>query len=162
DLAERWEPNGTADDWKFSLRTDVLFHDGRKLKAADVVYSLRRLLDPKVASPYFGIMNSIVERDKITAEDDATVRIRLQRPNADLPAVLANYNTGIVPENFTDFDHAIGTGPFKMKEFKPGISTMLERSDKYWKAGLPYLDRLDLRVVADPVARVNGLLSGEL
>jgi peptide/nickel transport system substrate-binding protein len=162
DLAERWEPNGTADEWKFFLRKDVLFHDGRMLKAADVVYTLRRLLDPKVASPYFGIMNSIVEGDKITAEDDATVRIRLKGPNADLPVVLANYNTGIVPENFTDFDHAIGTGPFKMKEFKAGISTILERNDKYWKSGLPYLDRLDLRVVADPVARVNGLLSGEL
>jgi peptide/nickel transport system substrate-binding protein len=162
DLAERWDPNGTADEWKFFLRKDVLFHDGRKLKAADVVYTLRRLLDPKVASPYFGIMSSIVEADKITVEDDSAVRIRLKGPNADLPVVLANYNTGIVPENFTNFDHAIGTGPFKMKEFKPGISTMLERNEKYWKPGLPYLDRLDLRVVADPVARVNGLLSGEL
>ncbi|MGH9552790.1 MAG: ABC transporter substrate-binding protein, partial [Terriglobales bacterium] len=107
-------------------------------------------------------MSSIVDGDKITAEDDATVHIRLKGPNADLPVVLANYNTGIVPENFTNFDHAIGTGPFKMKDFKAGISTLLERNDKYWKSDLPYLDRLDLRVVADPVARVNGLLSGEL
>jgi peptide/nickel transport system substrate-binding protein len=162
ELAERWEPNSAADQWRFFLRTDVLFHDGRKLTAADVVYSLRRLLDAKLASPYHAIMASMVEAEGIKAENETTVQMNLKEPNADLPSVLANYNVGIVPENFTDFDHAIGTGPFKLKDFRPGISTMLERNERYWKKDLPYLDGLDLRVVADPVARVNGLLSGDL
>ena len=162
ELAERWEANSTADKWKFVLRRDVLFHDGRQLRAADVVYTLRRLLDPKIASPYHALMASVVESGGIQADTESTVSMTLKEPNADLPAVLANWNVGIVPDNFADFDHAIGTGPFELKDFKPGISTNLERNEKYWKPGLPYLEAIDLRVVADPVARVNGLLSGEL
>jgi peptide/nickel transport system substrate-binding protein len=162
ELAERWDANAAGDHWTFALRGDVRFHDGRPLRAADAVYSLRRLLDPKVASPYRPLMAPIVDAEGIKAEGDATVVFDLKAPYADLPSLLASYNAGIVPENFTDFDHAIGTGPFKLKDFKPGISTILVRNETYWRKGLPYLDGLDLRVVADPVARVNGLLSGEL
>jgi peptide/nickel transport system substrate-binding protein len=162
ELAERWEADESGQRWKFFLRKDVQFHDGRPLRAADAVYSLRRLLDPAVASPYRSLVAPVVDADAISADGDSTVLINLKAPYADLPSLLANYNVGIVPENFTAFDHAVGTGPFKLKEFKPGISTTLVRNENYWKKGLPYLDGLELRVVADPVARVNGLLSGEL
>lgn len=162
ELAERWESDDTGQNWKFHLRQDVQFHDGRPLRAADAVYSLKRLLDPAVASSYLALLAPIVEADGISADGDTTVLIKLKGSYADLPSMLATYNVGIVPENFSDFDHAIGTGPFKLKEFKPGISTILTRNENYWKKGLPYLDGLDLRVVADPVARVNGLLSDEL
>jgi peptide/nickel transport system substrate-binding protein len=162
ELAERWESDDAGQNWTFFLRKDVQFHDGRPLRAADAVYSLRRLLDPAVASPYRALMEPVVDADGISADGDSTVLFKLKGPYADLPALLTTFNVGIVPENFTDFDHAIGTGPFKLKEFKPGISAILVRNENYWKKGLPYLDGLDLRVVADPVARINGLLSGEL
>jgi peptide/nickel transport system substrate-binding protein len=162
ELAERWEADATGQNWKFYLRKDVQFHDGRPLRAADAVFSLKRLLDPAVASPYRALLAPIVDADGISADGDMTVVISLKGSYADLPSMLTTYNVGIVPENFADFDHAIGTGPFKLKDFRPGISTTLVRNENYWRKGLPYLDGLDLRVVADPVARVNGLLSGEL
>ena len=162
ELAESWESDDSATNWKFHLRQDVVFHDGRPFKAADAVYSLRRILDPKVASAYRALLEPVIAADGISAEDDHLLAFKLKAPYSDFPALLANYNCGIVPENFTDFDHAVGTGPFKLTDFKPGISTTLARNESYWKKGLPYLDGLDLRVVADPVGRINGLLSGEL
>ena len=162
ELAERWETDDTSQKWKFFLRNDVQFHDGKPLKSADVVYSIRRILDPSVASPYRALLTPVIDADSISADGDSTVLFNLKGPYADLPSLLANYNVGIVPENFTKFDQAVGTGPFKLKEFKPGISTVLVKNENYWKKGLPYLDGIEMRVVADPVGRVNGLLSGDL
>lgn len=162
ELAERWESDDSVKNWTFYLRKDVKFHDGRPMKAADAVYSLQRILDPAVASAYRPLLDPVIAADGITSEGDYVISFKLKTPYTDFPALLANYNCGIVPEKFTDFDHAIGTGPFKLTNFKPGISTTLVRNENYWKQGLPYLDGLELRVVADPVGRVNGLLSGEL
>lgn len=162
ELAERWETDDSVKSWKFYLRNDVKFHDGRPMKAADAAYSLRRILDPKVASAYRALLEPVIAAEGITAESDHVLSFKLKTPYTDFPSLVANYNCGIVPDNFTDFDKAIGTGPFKLAEFKPGISTRLTRNETYWRQGLPYLDGLELRVVADPVGRVNGLLSGEL
>jgi len=160
DLAESWEVNKDADEWIFKLRKGVTFHNGKTLEARDAVYSLRRILDPAVGSPHRSAMGDI-DGNEMKALDATTVRIKLTRPNADLPAILASYHTGIIPDGFTDFDKAVGTGPYKLKSFKPGLVTTLSRNENYRKTGRPYLDEIETSSVPDPVARVNALLSGE-
>jgi len=86
----------------------------------------------------------------------------LDVPNADLPAILATPQLVIVKDGTTNFGSAIGTGPYKLKSFKPGVSTVGVRNDNYWKAGQPYLDQIELVSISDNAARVNALLAGDV
>lgn len=71
--------------WTFKLREDVRFHHGLPFSADDVVYTLERLLDPKLGSTFRSSLNLI---DKVEAVDQYTVRIRLKSPSAELPAIV--------------------------------------------------------------------------
>jgi peptide/nickel transport system substrate-binding protein len=145
--------------WTIKLRKGVEFHDGKTMTAADVVYSLLRHKDPAVGSK----MKTIAEQFKeVTATGTNEVQIRLTGPNADLPAILADSHFLIVKEGTSDFRTAVGTGPYRYKEFSPGVRTVGVRNDNYWKSGKPYLDEIELIGVADESARVNALLAGDV
>lgn len=148
-----------ATTWTVKLRRDVVFHDGKPLTSADVVYSLSRHNDPQVGSKAASIAQQI---DEVTAVGPHEVRIRLTSPNADLPAVLATAHFLIVRDGTTDFSLANGTGPFKCAEFQPGVRSIAVRNDNYWKPGLPYLDEIELFTIPDEAARVNALLAGDV
>jgi peptide/nickel transport system substrate-binding protein len=79
-----------------------------------------------------------------------------------LPAILGTYHFHIVKDGTTDFNAGIGTGPYKVKEFKPGVRSIAVRNDNYWKPGRPYLDEIEYVGISDETARVNALLAGEL
>ena len=74
--------------------------------------------------------------------------------------ILGTFHFQIVKEGTTDFNAGIGTGPYKLKEFKPGVRSMVVRNDAYWKPGKPYLDEIEFVGIGDESARVNALLSG--
>src|SRR5690606_27270851 len=61
----------------------------------------------------------------------------------------------------TDFAKPNGTGPFTLKEFKPGVRTVGVRNGNYWKEGRPYVDEIELFYITDPIARLNALLAGD-
>ncbi|MCF6245894.1 MAG: ABC transporter substrate-binding protein [Desulfobacula sp.] len=159
ELAESWEATEIADEWIFKLRKGVEWHNGRNFQAKDVVYSLRRILDPKTGSGGKAYLADVAD---LKAEDSHTVRIKLKRSDVDFPLVLTHGNFRIVPDGYTDFDNAIGTGPFKLKSFKPGHGCLLERNPNYWKSGLPYVDEVESFSIPDNVARVNALLAGDI
>jgi peptide/nickel transport system substrate-binding protein len=100
--------------------------------------------------------------EAVTASGPTEVTIRLSAPNADLPAILGTYHFHIVKEGTTDFNAGIGTGPYKLKEFKPGVRSVAVRNENYWKPGRPYVDEITLVGISDESARVNGLLAGQL
>ena len=56
----------------------------------------------------------------------------------------------------------MGTGPYKCKEFKPGVRSIAVRNDEYWRPGKPYLDEIEFIGIGDEAARVNALLSGDV
>ena len=151
--------NSKAIVWNIRLRKDVRFHDGKPLTAADVVYSLGRHKDPATASKAKSLADQFHE---IKAVGPNEVQITLVVANADLPVILAASHFLIVKEGATDFTTAVGTGPYKCKEFKPGIRTVGVRNDDYWKPGKPYLDEIELIGISDEPARVNALLSGDV
>ncbi|MBT2324624.1 ABC transporter substrate-binding protein [Variovorax paradoxus] len=148
-----------AVDWVFKLRKGVRFHDGKPLAPADVVFSLMRHKDPATASKAKTLADQI-EEVKATGPDEVTVR--LKAPNADLPVILGTFHFQIVKDGTTDFNAGIGTGPFKLKEFKPGVRSIAVRNEGYWKTGRPYLDEIEFIGIGDESARINALLSGEL
>ncbi|WP_311971999.1 ABC transporter substrate-binding protein [Pseudomonas baltica] len=158
ELAERID-NTDATVWIITLRKDVTFHNGKALSAADVVFSLTRHKDPATGSKVLPLMAQITD---VKATGPLEVQITLSAPNAELPSILAVSHLLIVPEGTSDFSQGIGTGPFKVKEFKPGVRSISVRNPNYWKPGLPYLDEIEFIAIADEPSRVNALLSGDV
>ncbi|WP_307641749.1 ABC transporter substrate-binding protein [Variovorax paradoxus] len=146
-----------AKTWVFTLRKGVTFHDGKALAPADVVYSVMRHKDPATASKAKILSDQI---ESVRASGPNEVTFVLTSPNADLPVILGTFHFHIVKEGTTDFNAGIGTGPYKLKEFKPGVRSLMVRNDAYWKPGKPYLDEIEFVGIGDESARVNALLSG--
>jgi peptide/nickel transport system substrate-binding protein len=148
-----------AKTWVFKLRKGVQFHDGKPLTPADVVFSIMRHKDAATASRAKVLADQI---ESVTATGPNEVTIRLSAANADLPVILGTYHFHIVKEGTTDFSTGIGTGPYKVKEFKPGVRSIAVRNENYWKPNRPYLDEIELVGITDESARVNALLAGQL
>ncbi|MEW2137982.1 ABC transporter substrate-binding protein [Streptomyces sp. NPDC005409] len=158
-LAARWEPNDTLDTWRITLRT-AAFHDGRPVTAEDVLYSYRRIADPK------GTFRAKASLDPIDlaasrAVDASTVEFRLKRPYAEFPNTLAAFGAYIVPKDTTAFDRPVGSGPFAFVSFKPGSSLLLKRNPAYWE-GAPHLEELEFVIAGEESARVGALLGGQV
>ncbi|ABM32765.1 extracellular solute-binding protein, family 5 [Paracidovorax citrulli AAC00-1] len=153
------ESHSTADakTWVFKLRKGVVFHDGKALAPEDVVFSLMRHKDPATASKA-KVLADQIESVKVSGPGEVTVV--LSQPNADLPVILGTFHFHIVKDGTTDFNAGIGTGPYKLREFKPGVRSLVVRNDAYWKPGKPYLDEIEFVGIGDETARVNALLSG--
>ncbi|WP_118974074.1 ABC transporter substrate-binding protein [Taibaiella koreensis] len=163
-LAARWEVSPDGLDYSFHLRRDVYFHDneafpggrGRRMTAADVVYSFDRLIDPATASAGAWIFNDRVrEHRPFEAPDDSTLLIHLKTPFRPLPQILTmQYCSVIAPEVVhkwgKDFrNHPCGTGPFQFRYWDEGNMLVLHRNPHYWEhdeAGvqLPYLDAVQV------------------
>jgi len=148
-----------AKTWVFKLRKGVTFHDGKSLTPQDVIFSLMRHKNPATGSRAKPLADQI---DEVTATGPNEVTIRLAAPNADLPVILGTYHFHIVKDGTTDFNAGIGTGPYKVKEFKPGVRAVAVRNDNYWKPNRPYVDEIEHVGIGEESARVNGLLAGEL
>ncbi|SFE14017.1 ABC transporter substrate-binding protein [Paracidovorax konjaci] len=155
-LAESFS-TADAKTWVLKLRKGVVFHDGKALAPEDVVFSLMRHKDPATASKAKVLADQI---ESVKPSGPGEVTIVLSAPNADLPVILGTFHFHIVKDGTTDFNAGIGTGPYKLKEFKPGVRSLVVRNDAYWKPGKPYLDEIEFVGIGDESARVNALLSG--
>ena len=159
-LAEEIEPAADLSYWTVRLR-DAEFHDGRPVRAEDVIFTLTRALHPSLGSSAATLLAS-VDPKQLKKLDARTVRINLRYPDVSIPVGLANESSSIVPVGY-DPMHPIGSGPFRLKSFAPGQLSVFERNDDYWQTGKPYLDELQIVGFADPgTTRVNALTSGQI
>ncbi|WP_244818282.1 ABC transporter substrate-binding protein [Caballeronia sp. Lep1P3] len=159
DLAESIDTSD-GKTWVIKLRRGVTFHDGKPLTPADVAYSLMRHKNAATASKVKTLADQFADA-KQTGPNEVT--LTLVSANADLPVILATPQFVIVKDGTTDFSTGIGTGPYKLKSFKPGVSTVGVRNDNFWKTGGgPYLDQIELIGIGDDAARINALLSGDV
>jgi peptide/nickel transport system substrate-binding protein len=158
ELAESFDTTDAV-TWSVKLRKDVVFHDGQALTPADVVYSLMRQKDPATASKAKAIVD---EFEDVKAAGPNEVTIVLKAPNVDLPLLLGTSNFLIVRDGTRDFTTANGTGPYRCKEFRPGIRSIGVANRNYWKPGKPYLDEIEYFAIPDEAALVNALLSGDV
>ena len=158
ELAEEVLSNDTATEWTFKLRKGVEFHDGKTLTADDVIYTMNRHLGADSISNSSALVAMVKEWKKV---NDYEVKAILSSPNADLPIALGTFHFKILQDGTTDFSTAIGTGPYKVKEFKPGVRSIGVRFDNYWGEG-GYLDEMETFGIGDPVARLNAFLAGDI
>ncbi len=158
ELAEEFSANDDASVWTFKLRKDVEWHDGSKFTADDVMYSMNRHYGEKSTSVVKTLLAGVKEWKKI---DQYTVRAIQNGPNSDLPTVLGEKQFKIIKNGTTDFQNPVGTGPYKLKEFQPGVRSVHVRNENYWRDGAN-LDEIEIFAITDPVARVNALLSRDI
>jgi peptide/nickel transport system substrate-binding protein len=159
ELAESWESSADAKVWKFNLRRGVTFHNGKTMTSADVIFSLNLHRGEQSTSAAKGLTGDITD---ITADGPDAIIITLSRGNADLPFLLSDFRMLIVPEATTDFGLGIFTGPYQLVAFNPGESLIARRNPNYWKADRAHVDEVEVAFVEDRVARINGLMTGEL
>ena len=162
ELAAEYESNSDNTQYTLRLRDDVKWHDGSQMTADDVVYSMRRHIGDDAVSVSAGLVADITSWEKV---DTYTVRANLSTPNPDLPQILATAQMKIIKndaENLPGYwQKPIGTGPFIMTEFTPGVTSIHKRNDDYWREPA-WLDELEMFGITDDNARVNALLAGDI
>lgn len=156
-LATGWEPSESGAVWTFDLVQGATFHDGSPVRAADVIASLRLHVAEGSRSNSRPIVGAIAE---MTAEGDHRVIFRLRSPNYFFPAMLSNYNLGIMPEG-ADPAAGIGAGPYRVTRFEPGQTLEAARHEGYFKSDRAWVDTVELLGVNDPAARVSAVQSGQ-
>ncbi|GAO44348.1 putative ABC transporter substrate-binding protein [Flavihumibacter petaseus NBRC 106054] len=158
-VADRWEISADGRIYRFHLKDSVWFHDspcfpggrGRRLKAADVVYSLRRLVDPATASSGAWIFNGKLDpRQGFRAVDDSTFELELYKAFPPILGMLSMQYCSIIPEEAVQFygagfrSHPVGSGPFFFLAYEEGQTLLLKRHRQYFEKDssgqhLPYL-----------------------
>src|SRR5258706_1775157 len=158
-LAEEITPSKDATSWVVRVRPGVTFHNGKTLTADDVIYSLRRVVNPKAPLPGAAPL-AAVDAAGMRKLDSHTVRIPCHTPYAILDQTLANYYYNIVPAGYNP-KAPVGTGPFKFVSFTPGQQSVFDRYASYWRNGQPYLDKVIITDFADETSQLNALTSGQ-
>ncbi|WP_376745768.1 ABC transporter substrate-binding protein [Sinorhizobium psoraleae] len=146
-------------DLTFTIRKGVKFHDGKELTVDDVIKTLQRHTDDKSESGALGVMKSIKE---IKSDGDKLV-LTLTEGNADLPLLLTDYHLIIQPNGGLDNpDAMIGTGPYKVASFEPGVRATFEKNADDWRTDRGFVDSIELIAMNDATARIAALSSGQV
>jgi oligopeptide transport system substrate-binding protein len=163
-LAEFWKASRDGLTWTFTLRKGVRFHHGREVTAEDVVYSLTRLIDPKIRSGAADLFSHVIGgrefregRAKtvagLVAKDRYEVQIALNEAVGPFVAALAVGHAKIVPKDVVEQlgeafgTQPVGTGPFKFERWERGKEIVLTANSAYF-GGPPHLSRLVYRIFA--------------
>ncbi|NKB77262.1 MAG: ABC transporter substrate-binding protein [Gammaproteobacteria bacterium] len=166
-LAKSWEVSDDGLSVTLNLVENATFHDGQPITSEDVVFSI----DTVKANHPFKTMFAPVE--KVDTPDAHTAIIRLSQPHPALMLAMSSQLLPIIPKHVygdgqdpkthpQNSQDVVGSGPYKLTEFKRDQHIILERNENYFMEGLPYLDKLVMRIVKDPAARTIALESGEL
>ena len=161
ELAESWEASADAATWMFTLRKDVEFHNGKTLDAEDVIHSINTHRGEDSKSGASGLVAGI---DDIKTDGKHQVVFTLNSGSADFPYLLADYHLTIAVAGTKDaeWDEGMGTGPFVLTQWEPGVRSAGKRNPNYFKSGRPYFDEVETLNVGDVSARVNALRTGEV
>jgi peptide/nickel transport system substrate-binding protein len=172
-LAKSVTPNADFTQWTIGLRDGVKFHDGETLDANAVKLNLDsyRGTNPNLPARLFTfVFTNIAD---VAVVDPLTVRVTMKKPWPAFPGYL--YSTGrlgmMAPAQMNDpatcATNMIGTGPFKLVDWKQNESLVVDRNPNYWQKDakgnqLPYLNRITFVPIVDASARDNQLEGGQL
>jgi len=171
-LAVKWGQMAPT-RWFFDLRPDVKFSDGTPFTADDVVFSYQRATNPNSAvNSFFSSVKDVVKINDHRVEVETKVPDPLlaekfgqfaimskawaEKNNAVIPADLRKNEEGFATRN------AMGTGPFVLKERKPGERTVLVPNKGWWDKPEHNLDEVVFSVVPNPATRVAALKAGDI
>ena len=163
-LATEWK---VIDDttWEFKLRRGVKFHDGSDFDADDVIATFKRVPNvPNSPNSFSQYMRSVKAIEKV---DSHTLRMKTDAPNPTLSHDLASVfiiskkYADATTQDFNSGTAVVGTGPYKLVDWKNGERLVLQRFDGYWGDKAPWAQVTE-RILAKDSARVAALLSDEV
>ena len=184
-LAESWKQDSPT-SYTLTLRKDAKWSNGRPVVAADVIGSLERITGVEMNPAGVAAAKTDEEKKKasnriasywsrqlgviksMTAVDERTVRVELDKPHTAFLAALAHITAAIIPiKEFKDGSYdptkqLLGSGPFMVSAYKPKESWTLVRNPYYWRKGYPKVDTLNVLIIPDEAARVAALRDGRI
>jgi peptide/nickel transport system substrate-binding protein len=165
-LAEKVDISDDAKTYTFHLRKGVKFSDGKELKASDVRYSIGELIKSAYTS---WIYEPLV--DSIDTPDDYTVVLNLKSNSVSFLEYLSNpYYCAILSEEAakkfggeygTSVETVVGTGPYKLVEWKLGEYFVFTANEDYY-LGAPAIKKVRLKIISDVSAAIIALQTGEI
>ena len=184
-LAKTWTVSDDGKTYIFYLRDDVFFHQTdfftfpkkkRKMVAADVVYSFKRIVNKQIASPGAWIFNLVDTNQQgehaFFALNDTTVMIRLKNSFPPFLGLLCMQYCSVVPHEAVekygkDFrKYPVGTGPFMFKTWKEGLKLVMVKNPDYFEyeqgIRLPYLDAVSISFIIDKQSVFMEFVKGNL
>jgi peptide/nickel transport system substrate-binding protein len=156
--------DGLSVNWK--LKKGVEWHDGRPFTADDVVFNWEYAADPATAATTIGDYRDV----KVEKIDPLTVRIRFEKPTPFWAGVFVAAGGMIIPKHlFEPYKgansrdapanlKAVGTGPYRFVEFKPGDLVRGERNPSYHVANRPYFDTIEMKGGGDAVSAARAVI----
>ena len=164
-LAEKWDVSDDRLTYTLHLR-EAKFSDGSPITADDVAFSFERVRsDPQSALPStFGAV------DSFTVTDPKTIVVKLKNPLVSMLGQFEMWNAGIVSKADVEkrgddafVEAPVTSGPYTVKEWKPGEKLVLIPNPNYWRTGYPKSDAtVELLEVAEPETAAAMLKSGEV
>ncbi len=176
-LAKAWSFSENNTKLTFNLREDVYFHENvcfgpsktRKLIASDVVYSLNRLIDPKVSSPGSWLFNDKKGKgDLFNAPNDSTLVIQLKDPFIPILGILTMQYCSVVPYEAVmyygdDFrSNPVGSGPFVFKRWIESQALFLKKNEEYFDLDTTTVDYIKTTFIPDKQIAMYELLNGNI
>ena len=162
ELAESWSASADAKVWTFKLRKGVKFHNGKSFGADDVIESLKMHTAEGAKSAAKPIVSAITDMQKVNNHE---VKMTLKTGNADFPYLLSDYHIMIYPAGMIEeaIANGIGTGPYSVVSFNPGVRAVVKRVDDHHLADRGgYFDEIEAIAINDDAARTNALLTGQV
>ena len=169
DLCDSWTVSPDGKTYTFRLR-QAQWHDGQPVTAEDIKFSLDRITEPGAIRVRTGVLRTFYEHQSAQVLDDRTIRVPIKFAS---PLFLENLASeymkmypkhvaqGLSPEEAQQPGKLIGSGPWKLKEFKPHISIEYERNPNYFKKGLPFFDGMIFTFVRDYNRRLAAMQVGQ-
>jgi ABC-type transport system substrate-binding protein len=165
-LAESVEVSEDGLTVDVELQQDVVFHDGEPFDAEAVKFNLERITDPELTVP-LGSPFEVIE--EVTAVDEDTVQITLQRPSPGFRSALSVTAAGMISpasveaegNTYADYQSPVGTGPYQFEEYTAGESVRLTKFADYWGEE-PHYDEVVFRIVPEAATRESLLLAGQV
>lgn len=182
--SDKWEISEDKLKYTFHIREDAKWSDGKKLTADDFVYSYRRVVDPKTASPIAYLMYYIknakdinmgkkpIESLGVTAVDENTLTIELENPTLYFEDILASggcyvpVREDIINKYGDDWtwkpESYIGNGAYKMTERKPDELIAFELNTNYWDYKNQVAKKINFVLIADEYISLNAVRTGDV
>lgn len=164
-LAESWAWSDDGLSLTLNLVSNATFHDGVPLTSADVAFSIMSI------KTYHPFQTMFAPVETVETPDATTAVIRLAQPHPALLLALTGALCPIIPQHIYGDGQdlpthpannaPVGSGPFKLAEYRPGEQITLEKFDGFFLEGRPYLDGITIRIVRDAASVTLSLESGE-
>lgn len=181
-VAKSWTISDDRLTYVFHLRPDARWSNGTPVTAQDFVFSLRRAVDPKVASPYADIHAPIANAEAIIAgkkdpdtlavraRDDHTLQIRLKEPTPFFLKTLAHTSSDPVyppavkrwGDSFPQPGHAVTNGAYTMAAWRVNERIVLKRNPDYWDNAHTRIDRVEFLPIEDAKSELSRYQAGGL